>query len=240
MFFKKSKIKFYCDLPEVMEKYPIIEARNYNFNWIKKSLQHFKNVSKDRSDYEQITSVVKCPGVLPIMKEGYIVQSWFDITIKSEFDQNRFEFFIPQGLFSYLKDRNYDKKLISWFSGEEPAHAIPMPEESLQSLIKITMPWSVSIPKGYKLIFMPVPYPESCNFTAVHGILKEGDFYHINAIIKVNVRNCEFKIPAGTPLFQLIPIKDEKVDIEMMHSTKEIKEKEIKNKYQSNHQFIIK
>lgn len=240
MFFKKNKIEFYCELPEILEQYPIIESKKYNFDWLKKSSQHFKNISKDRSNYEQITGIIRCPGVLPAVKEGYIVQSWFDITIRPLEDKNRFEFFIPKGLFSYLKERNYDKNLVSWFSGEEAAHAIPLPDESLQSLIKITLPWSVSIPKGYKLIFMPIPYPDLCNFTAVHGILEEGEFYEINAILKINSRSTEFKIPAGTPLFQLIPVKDEKIDVEIKHIDKEMKEKSIKRKYCSNHQFVIK
>lgn len=239
MFFKKDKLKFYCELPEIKQRYPIIQARQYKFNWFKKSSQAFKEVAKERSSYEQISGVVKCPGISPVMQQGYIVQSWFDLTIKVH--ENGFEFFIPQGLFSYLKERNFNKTLISGFSSEDPAHAIPMPEIYSNSLVKITLPWSVSIPKGWKLMFMPIPYPDSVDFMSVHGILESGDLYNINAIIKCNTNyNREFTIPAGTPLLQLIPIKTVNAEIEILDYNADIQQKEISNKYLANHQFIVK
>jgi hypothetical protein len=105
MFFKKNKIKFYCELPEVKEKYPITPSGEYKFKWIRESAKAFKDIVAQKSAYEQITGVVKCPGVIPIMKQGYIVRSWFDLTI-TPLQDGRFECHIPQGIFSYLKERN--------------------------------------------------------------------------------------------------------------------------------------
>lgn len=238
MLFRKEKIVFHCELPEIKEKYPIIPAKEYNFNWFKTSALAFKSMAEQRSAYEQITGIVKCPGIHPVMKKGYIVQSWFDITVKPI--TNGFEFFIPQGLHSYLKERKYDKQLVSCFSGGQPAHTIPLPNTQSQSLIKINLPWSVSIPAGWNLLFMPIPYPDNTDFTAVHGILEPGDFYNVNAIIKCNSNNKEFTIPAGTPLLQLVPIKDNNITIELADYDKSTQQKEINNKYLSNHQFIIK
>jgi|688.fasta_scaffold161769_2 hypothetical protein len=238
MFFKKEKIVFHCELPEIKEKYPIIAAKEYKFNWFKKSAQAFKSTVEQRAAYEQITGVVKCPGIHPVMKKGYIVQSWFDITVKPLI--NGFEFFIPQGLHSYLKERKYDKHLVSCFSGEHPAHAIPLPETYVQALIKINLPWSVSIPAGWNLLIMPIPYSDNTDFTAVHGMLEPGDFYNLNAIIKCNSNNKQFTIPAGTPLMQIIPIKDNSPIVEFADYDERTQQKEINNKYISNHQFVIK
>ena len=239
MIFKKDKIKFYCELPEVKEQYPIIPAREYKFNWITEAARAFKEVAAKKSAYQQITGIVKCPGVLPIMKQGYILRSWFDLTIRP-FGDGRFEFHLPQGIFSYLKEKNYDKKLISWFSPDDPAHAIPLSDDQLQSLIKITLPWVVSIPKGWQLMFIPIPYPDMTEFTAVHGVLEAGEFYNINAIIKINQINKEFTIPAGTPLFQLVPIKLNTDQIEILDYTDSIKQLELKNNFLSNNTFIVK
>jgi hypothetical protein len=238
MLFKKDKIVFHCELPEIKEKYPIVAAGEYKFNWFKKSALAFKSMVEQRAAYEQITGIVKCPGIHPVMKKGYIVQSWFDITVKPI--TNGFDFFIPQGLQSYLKERNYDKQLVSCFGSEQPAHAIPLPETQLQSLIKINLPWSVSIPAGWNLLFMPIPYPDNTDFTAVHGILEPGDLYNVNAIIKCNSNNKEFTIPAGTPLFQLVPIKDNNIIVELADYDKSTQQKEINNRYLSNHQFVVK
>lgn len=239
-FFNSPKIKFYCELPEVKENYPVIEASKYKFNWVKESAKKFKEISKEKSSYEQISGTVRCPGVLPMMRKGYIMQSWFDLTIRLTDDANRFEFFIPQGLYSYLRDKGYDKQLISWFSKEEPAHAIPLPNSQLQSLIKITLPWAVSVPKGWNLIFMPIPYPDQTDFVSVHGILGPGKHYDVNAIIKCNSNNKEFSIPAGTPLFQIIAVRDNNDSIEILDYDADIKQKETERKYLSNHQFIVK
>ena len=41
MFFKKNKIKFYCELPEVKEKYHIITAGEYKFKCIRESANNW-------------------------------------------------------------------------------------------------------------------------------------------------------------------------------------------------------
>lgn len=240
MFFKKNTIKFYCELPEVKEKYPIFPAKVHKFDWFRQSAKCFKDIIKQKSTHEQLTGVVKCPGVSPIMNKGYIVQSWFDLTIKPLVHPDKFEFFIPQGLFSYLKEKNYNKRLISWFSSEDPAHAIPLAEDQLQSLIKITLPWAVSIPVGWQLLFMPIPYPDNNQFIAVHGVLEPGEYYQINAIIKINQFTDEFTIPAGTPLFQIIPVKTDLPTVEILDYSESIKELELKHKFESNNTFVVK
>lgn len=173
------------------------------------------------------------------MQQGYIVRSWFDLTIKPLGD-GLFECHIPQGIFSYLKERNFDKRLISWFSADDPAHSIPLAANQVQSLIKITLPWSVSIPNGWELIAIPIPYPDMTEFTAVHGTLKAGEFYNINAIIKINQVDKEFTIFAGTPLFQLIPIKTSLAQIEILDYTESTKQLELKHKFSANNTFVIR
>jgi hypothetical protein len=239
MFFKKNKIKFYCELPEVKEQYPIIPASEYKFNWVKQSAKAFKDIVFQKSAYEQVTGVVKCPGVIPIMKKGFIVRAWFDLTVRP-LGANQFECHMPQGIFSYLKERNFNKQLISWFSSDEPAHSIPLSANQAQVLLKITLPWSVSVPKGWELMAVPIPYPDITDFTAVHGVLEEGEFYNINAIIKINQTNREFTIFAGTPLFQFIPIKSCSPKIEINDYTDRIKQTELKHKFISNNTFVIK
>lgn len=239
MFFKKS-VKFYCELLEVKEKYPIIPASSYKFDWFKQSSLEFKKTAAEKGSYEQVTGVVRCPGIRPILKKGYIVRSWFDLTIKPLENGNGFEYYIPEGIYSYLKDKNYTKKLISWFSPDNAAHTIPLTDDQLPALIKITLPWSVSIPKNKELLTIPIPYPDRTEFTAVHGILEEGEFFQLNAIIKINQINKEFTIPAGTPLLQLIPIDVKEQTVEFLNYDNKIKSLETKDKFLSNNTFIVK
>jgi hypothetical protein len=89
-------------------------------------------------------------------------------------------------------------------------------------------------------MFIPIPYPDEPEFTAVHGLLTAGDYYPVNAIINVHRRPGELHISAGTPLLQLIPIKDEDVAVDILDITDEVKNLELQNDYLSNHTFIVK
>ena len=67
------------------------------------------------------------------------------------------------------------------------------------------------IPKGYTLMSMPIPYPDSHVFTAAIGFL-DGDYgpNFLNVQLFWHELNGEVFIPAGTPLCQYILIKKEK------------------------------
>jgi hypothetical protein len=239
MIFSKNRIKFYCSLPEIKEKYPITPAKDFNFNWFRNSALAFKKVSGEIGQKTAVTGAAKCPGIRPIMQNGVILRSWFDLTINTNKDPNNFDFFIPPGIGTYLQGRQFNKKLVSWFTPDDQAHATPVHESSLQTLIKITTPWSVAIPKGWKLLFMPIPYPDEPEFTAVHGMLSAGDYYPINAIINVHRRPGELHIPAGTPLMQMIPVKDEDIAVDVLDMTEAVRNLELKNDYNANHTFIV-
>ena len=241
MFFKKSKITFHCKLPEILEKYPILPSKSVRFNWLKQSSIDYKKIVEERGKYESIAGTVKCPGLQNIMQKGWILTSWFDLTIKTyENEPDRFEYIIPSNIDSYLKEYNYNRKLIGWFSSSESALKVPVPENSLQTLIKITTPWSVSVPKGLELLMLPIPYPDDPEFSAVPGILKAGDFYDINAIITVHKKPGELFIPAGTPLCQFIVIDSCDNDIiQKKQDSKNLKE-ELKLRFKTAHRFISK
>jgi hypothetical protein len=241
MFFNKSKITFHCKLPEVLERYPILPAKSVKFNWVKQSSINYKKIVEERGTYESIAGTVKCPGLHSIMQKGWILTSWFDLTIRTyENEKDRFDYIVPTSIGSYLQEYNYNQKLINWFSASEVALRVPVPDNSLQTLVKISTPWTVDIPKGMSLLMMPIPYPDNPNFSAVHGILESGDFYDINAIIQIHKTPGELFIPAGTPLCQLLVVPDNKEEIiQKMQDNKNWKA-ELKNKFKNVHRFITK
>ena len=165
MFSKNKEIEFFCRLPEVQKQYPIVSALHIKSNWVKDTVQHYKELLSSVGKRESITSTVKCPGIKPIMTTGYTLRSWFDITIRTTDDPDHFEYFINDKINKYLMMRDYNKKLVSWFSAKDKNHGVPMAKNDLQSLIKIDTPWYVKIPKGYKLMIMPVPYADETAFS---------------------------------------------------------------------------
>ncbi len=240
MFWKKSQVTFNCKIPEVLANYPIIAAKDYRPNWWRQSAREYKNRVEQIGSHEHVAGTVKCPGVSSIMQRGWILTSWFDLTILTGTESDRFEYAIPPNLQQYLKSQNYDQKLINWFSENEPAIRVPLRPNSLQTLIKINTPWSVCIPKGRALITMPVPYPDSRDFTVQIGQLGPGKFYDISPTIEIHKKPGELFIPAGTPLMQMLIVNDLDYGIKQQQQDKISAELEQKTRFRTTHTFTTR
>jgi hypothetical protein len=234
----KKKLQFYCKLPEVKEKYPIIKATSYKPQWFKNSSIAYKDEVKHNGIYQHVSGTIKCNGIRNILSQGYILKSWFDLTIRTGDSDTEFQFIIPPEILKYLEERNFNKPLISWFSAEDKHVTVPIQSNSLQTLIKLVTPWSVSIPSGWSLMFLPIPYPDDPEFSTTHGILTGGDVFEINPILAWHKRPGDHFIPAGTPLCQMIPIKDQSLDIELLNYDQKMIETELRWQFNIGHKFI--
>ena len=239
---KKPKLKFYCQLPEVQETYPIVPSKEVRFSWQKEVVKNYKAQNAVEGTKRAITSSVKCPGIVPSMRMGYIVKSWFDLTIITEKDDpKKFQYFFNDKMYRYLEERNFHKaRLISWFSSEDKAHTVPLAENDLQELIKISTPWWVDVPKGYKLLVTPITYGDRTEFSSVHGVLDHSAQWPINVILKWHKRPGETFIPAGTPLCQLILVKDDEVPYEISPWTEKNLDADLYNDFMNHHSFTPK
>lgn len=234
----KKKIKFHCLLPEVMEKYPIIKASECKPQWIKDSAMAYKNDLKSTAKTNHVNGTVKCVGIQSILRRGFILRTWHDLTIKTTNDPNKFEYFIPPAITAYLQERNYHNQLISWFAGDDPRIRVPVPEGSLKTLIKLVMPWSVEIPSGWSLLIQPIPYPDDVSFTATSGILSKGDFFEINPILIWHKLNSEVLIKAGTPVCQMIPVRDQEIEFENLPYDEKTKKNAMMWRFNVTHRFV--
>lgn len=233
----KKKVKFYCSLPEVLEKYPIISAKGCKPLWLKESAASYKK-DLQNAKTSHVNGVIKCTGIQSVFSKGFIMRTWHDLTIKTGSDPYRFEYFIPEAITAYLQERNYNNQLISWFSGKDPSINFPISDNCLKTPIKFITPWAVQIPVGWSLLIQPIPYPDDPIFTATPGILGQGDFYEINPIVIWNKLNSEILIKAGTPICQLIPVKDDEIDVVNLPFDEKIKNHAINWKFNIGHRFI--
>lgn len=240
MFWKKPKITFNCKLPEVMERYPILPARSVRYNWLRQSAIEYKKQQAELGTRQHVTGTVRCDGLQNIMQRGWILTSWFDLTILTGTDSDKFEYSIPSTIGEYLKHTKWSHKLVHWFSESESAVKIPLPKNSLQTLIKIASPWTVSIPKGQALLIMPIPYPDQPEFTATSGILEAGNFYDLSTIMQIHKRPGELFIPAGTPLCQMIAIDHEDRDVVQQIQSESNWREELKSRFRTTHKFITR
>jgi hypothetical protein len=138
-----------------------------------------------------------CMPFLDAISGGYIQKTWCDINIVIDDDNRTVDYFWSAG-----------PKII----GHRDHLNIPI-NESLRSLEMIwIIPWLPKVPEDYSLF---VTHP--CNrldlpFTTLTGIIDADDFYHIGFGQLPFYLNRSFNgiIPAGTPMFQMFPIKREK------------------------------
>ncbi len=240
MFWRKPKVTFHCKLPEVMERYPIVPAKSVKFSWLRQSAIEYKRQAEQNGTHQHVTGTIKCSGLQSIMQRGWILSSWFDLTINTGADSDRFEFAIPPTFKEYLQNTKWNQKLINWFSQSQPELRIPIPQNSLQTLVKIATPWTVSIPRGKALLVMPVPYPDQPEFTATHGILEPGEFYDINVIVQIHRRPGELFIPAGTPLCQMLVIDHNDQDIQQQVQSSQNWLDELRSRFRTTHKFITR
>lgn len=232
-----KKIKFYCSLNEVLEQYPIVPSKEVRFDWFKKAGNSYKQEYNKKYHIESIASTAKCPGIHNIFDNGYIMQTWFDFTIKP-IDSKNFEFYIPKSLEEYLQNTNFKSNLISWFDSNNPSFAVPIHENNLQTLIKIITPWTVEIPRGWELMIEPIPYPDQTDFTATSGILKSGNLFEINPIIIWHTMSRPVTIKAGSPICRLIPRKIENPKLDLLNTNDYHKKRMMKWKYDIGHRFV--
>jgi hypothetical protein len=172
------------------------------------------------------------------MGEGYILRSWFDLTVQTSNDEYALNCTFPAGMINVCKDNNFNSELISSFSGKHPNLAVPVANGSIKSLIKINTPWAVKIPTGWSMLMLPVSYGDDTRFTAKPGILTEGEFYTISPIIEWHVKNSVEKIEAGTPLLQMIPIRSENAAVTIQLFDNEFYSNQKCADYATNHKNV--
>jgi hypothetical protein len=192
-------INFKCALPEVVKSYPMQKANILNLKWYQKALIDLKKTPKNE------IHTARCPGIISVNNLGWCLVNYQDIEIKtwghdreftwkSEIDQKKLLGY------NYIHYHNFDQlKKFKDFR-----------KDTLHTLIKIQSPWFVTIPEGYSLLCIPIPYHDDIRFTAATGILK--GMNDLNAQLFWHVKNGTEIIKKGTLLAQYILLKNEEVD----------------------------
>jgi hypothetical protein len=192
-------INFKCRIPEVAEKYPIKKASLDNFEWYKKALEDLKKTPKEQMH------TARCPGIISINNMGWYLINYQDFEINTFGDDRKFSW----------KSEIDQKKILGYeYIYYHTFHQLKkfkdFRKDTLHTLIKIQTPWFVTVPKGYSLLCLPVPYSDDIRFTASTGVLKGCN--DINAQLFWHVKKGREVVKKGTLLAQYILIKDKEVD----------------------------
>jgi hypothetical protein len=223
-----KQVKFYPSSQDVVNLVPPPKpAKAYMPEWYKKIKPVDKNSPKFRSDGLQMNVNLKqCMPFLDTFTTGYIQETWSDIFISVDQDSDG----------NYIVDIGY-----------------PMGPEQVNYRLKPTMidvtseyfpiefiwiePWIPQLPDGYSMILTHPLNRIDLPFYSLTGIIDSDNFYHeINGSYPFFLKK-EFNktiIPAGTPMYQMIPMKRDSWQME----AEEFNEKEMLSRRKSIRKYI--
>jgi hypothetical protein len=193
----KMHIEFYpaSEHAEIIVPVPK-PAKNIIPNWYKdiKGSNDIKFRDDGANDSE--AGIKRCMPFFDGLTSGYIQESWTDIYIKRVGDNIQYSF--PQGpTIIELRD--------------SPSIHIPDQYYNLEFVWK--MQWLPKMPKGWSMFFTSPNNRIDLPFRSFDGIIDSDNYYNCgsdggNYPFLIN-KGFEGLIPAGTPMYQMIPIKRE-------------------------------
>jgi hypothetical protein len=226
-FSKKPKVEFSYLIPNMNNIMPIIKTSEYQHGWVQRARQEIVDLKRNNPDLfkEQFMHVAKCPAIKSIMQRGWIVRSWMDITIETTDNGKEVKWFSPVNQKEYLPKLaavsfHFPRELSDFYEN--------WPDDALRVIVKINTPFAVKVPRGYSMMLMPVAYADEKRFTIMSGLIEsELPTTPISMQVRWHVKEGKELIRAGTPLAQLVLIKDE--DIETTQTYKDYKDFEFTN-----------
>lgn len=186
---------------------PPSPAKNFVPEWYKK-ITRFNDENKPIFDDGKILnhSIKGCVPFYDAMTNGYIQETWCDIHFEFIYENNnlnRCEYNFASG-----------PRIIS----SRENSSIPTSNEFHPVEFIWTMPWMPVVPRGWSVFFTNPLNHFSQYFNSLSGIIDSDVFFHsfngnFPFYIKKNYNN--FIIPAGTPMYQMIPFKRENWESEV-------------------------
>jgi hypothetical protein len=197
-------LKFYCFDPDVAKNMPIILAKDYKFDWVEKAKTYYNETNDE-------VRTTKCPGIFSLLGKGWIHRTYQDITIKTNGDGETFEYKTNNQ--TLKRGGKYTNGYVGYHTKEQLQIFKNWKDDTLKTMLKIQSPWCVDVPKGYSLLMMPLPYSDDVRFTAATGLLRGKNF--LNVQLYWHCKNSVEVIKAGTPINQMVLIKDEPSDYDI-------------------------
>lgn len=167
-------------------------ARNYIPKW-------YKDIPANNDD----PNVKKCMPFLDAMSSGYIQTTWSDIEVSRSGDEVTV---LDKGNFSRFNN-TFSPQMFYFRNKSE----VTIGDEYYKIEFLWKRQWAVSLPEGYSALVTHPLNRTDLPFTTFSGIIDCDNYSH------VEIGNIPFFlkshflgiIPAGTPMFQIIPIKRE-------------------------------
>lgn len=235
-FKRKKKIVFACMDHSIVDLYPIVRASDVKFKWLNRVNDEYKSFVKyekdNRLDLGRSTHLRRCPGIFDLIDTGFIVTAPWDLHIETRKDR-------PGEIRWTAPTTMPDEILKAPPVQTPPASQLPFRPETLTSVVKLDMPWFVFATPGLKFMVMPIPYPDTFEFSAAHGILDPSASPYVNVNMFWNIVDGKYTIKAGTPLAQIIPLTEDVYDVEVRTVNENEKKYTEKHYYARSKGFVF-
>ena len=236
-FKRKKKIVFACKNHSIVDLYPIVPASDVKFKWLNRVNDEYKAFVKyekeNRLDLEgRSTHLRRCPGIFELMDTGFIVTAPWDLHIETRKDR-------PGEIRWTAPTTMPDEILKAPPVQTPPASHLPFRPGTLTSVVKLDMPWFIFATPGIRFMVTPIPYPDTFEFEAAHGILDPSESPYVNVNMFWNVVDGKHTIPAGTPRAQLIPLTEDVCNIEVRTINEEEEKYTEKHYYARSKGFVF-
>lgn len=145
-----------------------------------------------------------CPGVVDVMRSGYLLRAWTDIEITTTAPAS-----VPGTTYqdrTGLPPDVVGGKIGAFGPGLN--QLLPRWPGEYEFALKFDSPWVCKTPPGYSLLYAPIPYDEQRPYRVLHGITDNDTFHIVNLLIMWS-HHGTYLIEAGTPLCWLLPIRRE-------------------------------
>lgn len=198
------QIEFIAKISGVQEIHPPQPVSQLSLPWIADSKKFADRATKDFKRLQH-GATHKCSGITRLHQQGWLLSTWHDMLIETTGDGRSVSWSFPVS----INRENVPTQPVSGFEpefyGEYPSVKFAAP--TLQTVLKINLPWTFRISRGWGLLMLPLTYISETRFTSAIGILNPRISRDLNPVLYWHVVKGQTLIKAGTPLCQVIPIQ---------------------------------
>ena len=208
---RSSKIIFYPTIPGVEKETPIVPASHLPPEWWV-NLNYNYNINLDENGVAYGTCTVKkCPGIIDIIKTGYIIPLWTNLTIKHKDDTVQFKT-DNDDLFKFY-DIHTNDQLIDYL----PKFA----KTDKLKVIQAETPWTAKVDKDIDFLVTHPFFHFNEYLEHIPGKYPPFTKPDLNLFMYLK-KEGEFTIKKGTPMVTIVPIRREKFKMSIKHISEEI------------------
>lgn len=196
-------------------------------DWYKKTTSYYGgNQIEVPEDFSEPKTFKTCMPFLDIMGAGYIQETWVDLFIEHD-GKDWVRYATPNGRVQMVSIR--DQKQLG---------KMPRMGGHEMFFMNWARVWNPVLPKGYSAIFQHPAYRNDLPFTSISAIIDSDNYYAAGKVGFFIKEGFQGVIPAGTPMYQIIPFKRDSWNSEIVSLTENETLQQDKQVFNTRYTFL--